>query len=332
LSSTHKYLIIGGNGFVGQHLVKYLCAQGVDVTYTYRNNKSLFIVEEDIPETRKPKNLALDILDVDALQEIIPNYTHIFHCANMVSFDAAAADTVLHNNAEGTANVVNACVEHNIQKLVFVSSVAAISRGSGNSIITEQTPWLSTEKRSIYALSKYKAELEVWRGIAEGLNAVIINPSIILGEGDWNSSSAQLYKHAYKEFSYYTSGVNGFVDVQDVVQIMWLLMCSDVSAQRFIVNGGNYTYKLVLEKMALAMSKKPASKEAKPWMVALLWRYFALRKFFTGKAALITKETAHTSMSKYEYDSTKILQQLQGFGFTGLEDTIERTGKFYNKL
>jgi dihydroflavonol-4-reductase len=331
LNNTHKYLIIGGNGFVGQHLVKYLWQLGVDVTYTFRNNSNLsFITEADkSTNTNSIKNIHLDILDVDELQTVIPKYTHIFHCANMVSFDASDADMVMHNNVEGTANVVNACVEHGPSKLVFVSSVAAISRSNANELITEQTPWLSTEKQSVYALSKYKAELEIWRGVAEGLNAVIVNPSIILGEGDWHSSSAQLYKHAYQQYPFYTSGVNGFVDVQDVAKAMWLLMQSDISGQRYILNGGNYPYKSVLEKIAVAMNRKPASHAAQPWMVGLLWRLYALRKFFTGKRALITKETAHTAMSVYAYDNAKVLQALQGFSFTGLDEMAARTGMFY---
>jgi dihydroflavonol-4-reductase len=331
LNNTHKYLIIGGNGFVGQHLVKYLWQLGADVTYTFRNTNNLSLITEAEKSNNKNsiKNIHLDILDVDELDAVIPNYTHIFHCANMVSFDASDADTVMHNNVEGTANVVNACVEHSTTKLVFVSSVAAICRSAADELIREQTPWLSTEKQSVYALSKYKAELEIWRGVAEGLNAVIVNPSIILGEGDWHSSSAQLYKHADQEYPFYTSGVNGFVDVQDVVKTMWLLMQSNISAQRYILNGGNYPYKIVLEKIALAMKRKPASRAAQPWMVGLLWRMYALRKFFTGKRALITKETAHTAMSVYAYDNSKVLEALPGFAFTSLDETAERTGRFY---
>jgi dihydroflavonol-4-reductase len=235
----------------------------------------------------------------------------------------------MHNNVEGTANIVNACLEHKIQKFVYVSSVAAISRAIGQALIAESTPWLSTQKISVYAQSKYRAEMEVWRGQAEGLCTVIINPSIILGEGDWGSSSAQLYKHAYSEFTYYTQGSNGFVDVLDVATIMHLLMHSNISNERFIVNAGNYKYKDIIAKMAIAMERKVASKEAKPWMTSLMWRIFAVRKFFTGKKALITQETTETAQATYAYDNTKLLAALPEFTYRTIDDTITRSSRHY---
>jgi dihydroflavonol-4-reductase len=318
-----KYLVIGGNSFVGQHLVMHLQNLGIDFSATYRSN---------IPTALSAVHwLHLDILDVDQLDAVVEQYSHVFLCANMVSFDDADADILMHNNVEGTANVVNACLVRSIQKLLYISSVAAIGRATMGDLINEQTTWLSTEKISVYAQSKYKAEMEVWRGQAEGLCTVIINPSIILGEGDWASSSAQLYKHAYSEFPYYTQGVNGFVDVKDVAAIMWALMQSTISNQKFIVNEDNHTYKHILGCIAKAMGRQEATKEAKPWMSAIMWRVYAFRKILTGKKALITKETAATAQASYKYDNSKLLHALPSFKYTTIEACITRSAAYYSE-
>jgi dihydroflavonol-4-reductase len=314
-------LVIGGNGFVGSHLVRHLLACNITVTATYRNN-----TPTELSATTWQQ---LDILDVEACDDIIAGHTHVFHCANAVSFDSADAEALLHNNVEGTANVVNACLEHQVEKLLFVSSVAAIGRAHAGALVTEKTPWLTNSQNSTYAVSKYRAEMEVWRGSGEGLKVVIVNPSIILGEGDWHSSSAQLFKHAYDEFPFYTSGANGFVDVHDVVRAMQLLMQSDIYNERFILNGGNHSYEFILQNMATAMQRKPPARLAKPWMTAIVWRLYALRKLFTGKRALITQETARTAQSKYAYDGSKIVNLLPQYTYTSIEQTIARACAFY---
>jgi nucleoside-diphosphate-sugar epimerase len=254
---------------------------------------------------------------------------YVYHCANSISFDSRDADQMYHNNVEGTAAVVNSCLEHGVQKLLYVSSVAAIARAEGAALITEKTPWMLDANTSQYGISKYKAELEVWRGAAEGLPIVIVNPSVIIGEGDWNKGSSAILKNVFNEFPFYTRGTNGFVDARDVANCMVQLMHSTITNQRFIVNQNNYSYQNIFTQMANAFGKKPPRYFAKPWMSNIVWRLYAIRKFFTGKPALITQETAHTADSVFEYDNTKLLQALPQFSYTAMQDTLARVARYH---
>ena len=263
------------------------------------------------------------------MDEFIAEGDQVFHCAAMVSFDPEKKEEMMHLNEEGTANVVNICLDKKIDKLVYLSSVAAIGRKGNEEEITEENDWENSEHNSNYAKSKYAAEMQVWRGIAEGLNAVIVNPSIVLGEGDWEKGSCALFKTVYNEFPFYTNGITGFVDVKDVVKIMMMLMESDVSEERFILSENNYAYKTIFEKMALVMQKKPPTKEAKKWMIALVWRYYKLKSFFTGKPQTITKETALSAQSISNYSTKKLKTFFPDVEFTEMDKSIERIGKYY---
>jgi len=187
--------------------------------------------------------------------------------------------------------------------------------------------WSEETSNSVYGKSKYLAEMEVWRAIAEGLKAVIVNPTIILGENDWNKSSTEIFKTVYKEFPYYSEGVTGFVDVHDVASAMIELMNSDISAERFIINADNISYKDLFDMIAEAFSKKPPHKKVTPFMAALIWRLEAMRTFFTRKAPFITKETARAALAKVYFDNSKLLQTLPSFNYTPLKESVERICK-----
>jgi dihydroflavonol-4-reductase len=320
-------LVTGANGFLGEHLLLQLLK---DATVTIRA-----IYRSAIPDyfvKNKFTNLEwcqCDILDVDALDAVMQDVQHVYHCANSISFDSRDADQMYHNNVEGTAAVVNSCLEHRIQKLLYVSSVAAIARAEGAALIAEHTPWMLDANTSQYGISKYKAELEVWRGAAEGLPIVIVNPSVIIGEGDWNKGSSALLKNVYNEFPFYTRGTNGFVDAKDVANSMVQLMNSSITNQRFIINENNYSYQTIFTLMANAFGKQAPRYFAKPWMSSIVWKLYAIRKLFTGKPALITQETAHTADSVFAYDNTKLLQALPQFRYTAMQDTLARVAQYH---
>lgn len=207
--------------------------------------------------------------------------------------------------------------------MVHVSSVAAIGRPSSGSVIDENCKWEDHPNNSVYALSKYLGEMEVWRGIGEGLPAVIVNPSVILGGSEnWDEGSSSLVKNAYKEFPWYTRGVNGFVDVRDVVKAMVMLMDSDITGERFILNGDNWAYRDLFTTMAHYLHKKPPFREAAPWMGNLVWRIEKLKSMFSGKAPLLTRETARTAQLRVYYENNKILEYLPGFQFTPMKETL----------
>ncbi|HEY2727007.1 MAG TPA: NAD-dependent epimerase/dehydratase family protein, partial [Parafilimonas sp.] len=227
-SSPKNIFITGATGLLGSHLIKELVNSNANIKALYRH---------EIPFTHnKIEWLQGDILDTILLGEILEDVDEVYHCAAKVSFNPKNKKELFKTNIEGTANIVNACLNTNVKKLLHVSSVSALGRIREDVIIDETMQWSEDANNSVYGESKYLGEMEVWRGIAEGLNAVIINPTIILGAGDWNNGSSEIFKTAYKEFPYYTEGVTGFVDVKDVVKAMITLMNSDIFSERFIVN------------------------------------------------------------------------------------------------
>ncbi len=313
-------LVTGASGFLGQHLVRLLSAQGEKVRALYHSHAPASALTS-LPGIQWHK---ADLLDVYDVAEAVTGITKIYHCAAMVSFLPQMQEQMLHFNPESTTNIVNEALEQNIEKLVYVSSVAAIGRSElETKAITEEEQWGESKYNSAYGLSKYLAETEVWRGIGEGLNAVIVNPGIILGEGDWNKGSAELMKIAYKEFPFYTNGVTGWVDVKDVAAILQQLMESTTTGERYIISSGNYTYREIFTQMAKALGKKPPKFEASSLMTGIVWRLGRISQLL-GKKPVITKETASNARSKSIYNNEKLLKALPEFKYTPIEETINR--------
>ena len=309
-------LVTGGSGLVGSELISQLLALGNKIKAIY-NSTRLTISHQDLIPVK------CDILDTAALEEAMQGVTQLYHCAAMVSFSAKNKDQLLKINIEGTENVVNAALDAGVTKMVHVSSVSALGRIRENETVTEEMNWTEESSNSVYGKSKYLGEMEVWRGIGEGLQAVIVNPSLILGSGDWNKGSSEIFRSVYNEFPWYTEGVTGVIDVKDVARAMILLMNSEINKQRFILNAENLSYKEVFTNIAKCFGKKPPHKKVTPFIAAIVWRLEAIKSMFTGKDALVTKETARTALAKVYFDNNKILKALPGFQFTPINETIK---------
>lgn len=314
---TDKIFVTGGAGLVGKELLSQLLSDGYHVRALFHSSQ----IELDHPNLEKVQG---DILDVVLLEEALEGITHVFHCAALVSYDPADRYQLFKLNTTGTANIVNACIDGGIRKLVYVSSVAAIGRNR-NEVVNEQMTWSEKTNNSTYGKSKYLAEMEVWRGIGEGLDAVIVNPSLILGGTDWSSGSSAIFKSAYDEFPWYSEGMSGFVDVRDVARAMILLMNSNISGQRFILSGENVSFRQIFSSIAKCFGKKPPHKKVTPLLAEFVWRLEALKASFSGKKPLLTRETARTSLAHIRFDTSKILKALPGFHFTPIEETIRFT-------
>ncbi len=209
--------------------------------------------------------------------------------------------------------------------MVHVSSVSALGRIRENETVTEAMSWTEESSNSLYGKSKYLGEMEVWRGIGEGLEAVIVNPSLILGGSDWNKGSSEIFKSVYNEFPWYSEGVTGVVDVKDVARAMILLMNSEISKEQFILNAENLSYKEIFTGIANGFGKTIPQKKVSPFIAATVWRWEAIKSMFTGKDALVTKETARTALAKVYFDNSKFLKALPGFKFTPINETIKNT-------
>jgi dihydroflavonol-4-reductase len=320
-------LVTGGAGLVGKELITQLLAKGKQVRAIYNKTKLNEL------NTSGFEQLQCNILDVVGLEDAMAGVEEVYHCAAIVTFNPKRKMEMFKINVEGTANVVNAALDAGVKKMVYVSSVAALGRIREDELINETMNWTEETSNSNYGQSKYLAELEVWRGIGEGLNAVMVNPVVILGDGDWNTGSSQIFKNVYKEFPWYSDGTTGFVDVRDVAAAMIQLMEADISAQRFILSAENRSFHNVFNLIAGAFGKKPPHKMVTPLIAKIVWRLEALKSKFTGQDPLITKETAKTAMAKVNFDNSKLTKYLPHFSYRKIEDTVSYTcALFQQKL
>lgn len=321
--------VTGGTGFLGAYILKELIEKDYAVRAIRRNGKIPFFISEEI--LSRVEWVSGDVLDVIALNEAMEGAEAVIHSAAKVSFHRRDKSEMHKINIEGTANVVNAAIQNNVKRFIHVSSVASLGRKMNGDLVNEQRQWEDNKKTSNYAVSKYYAEMEVWRGMAEGLQTVIVNPSTIIGYGDWNTSSCAIFKSVYDEFPWYTLGVNGFVDVRDVAMAIVLLMESNISGERFVLNGDNWSFQQLFSAIADGFKKKHPSRLATPVMAAAAWRLEKLKSFFSGKLPLLTQESSRIALSTTLFDNTKVLAALRGFSFTPLDQTIQEACRNYLK-
>jgi nucleoside-diphosphate-sugar epimerase len=327
LKGTGSILVTGGTGFLGSYIIKALVEKGYMVRAIRRGNKLPGWISKEILD--KVEWVEGDILDVISLEEAMEGIDTVIHSAAIVSFAKKDRKQMYQVNVEGTANVVNMALEQQVKRLVHISSVAALGRTAGGGQVNEEKKWEESKVNTHYAKSKYKGELEVWRGMAEGLDAVILNPSTILGYGDWHSSSCAIFKNVYEEFKWYSPGINGFVDVEDVAKAAVLLMESNITEQRYIVNGDTWPFQQLMNTMADHFGKKRPSRATTPFLIALAWRLEKIKSFFTGKKPLLTRESARVAQSKTYFANDKLRKALPGFSFTPLEESIKKACKKY---
>lgn len=323
---------------VGSHLLYKLLKTSNKIRAIYRREHKLALVKKVFSYYSADYEslfeqiewVEADITDIPALQRAFQDIDYVYHCAAFVSFEPDKYHVLRKINIEGTANVVNLCLSYQVKKLCYVSSIAAIGHQQNpQQLITEDTNWNQDADNSVYAITKYGAEIEVWRGSQEGIDAVIINPGIIIGPGFWNSGgSSSLIKKIYKGMPYYTHGVTAYVDVDDVVRAMILLMQSPIKNERFIVISENLSFKEFQQQTALALGVKPASKEATPLILGLGWRLDWLNRLLTGKRRRLSRQMTRSARSITKYDASKIKNALD-FKFKPMQVSIEDTCQLF---
>jgi nucleoside-diphosphate-sugar epimerase len=332
--------VTGGTGFLGAHLMYQLLRKGVQIRALKRPESKMDMLERVLRFYEKNyRDILLniswvegDLLDIYSLKEVLSDVSVIYHSAGVVSFTPDDKKAMMDVNIKGTANLVNMALEKRINRFCHVSSIAALGRSEDSKIIDELTVWQTSNRNSRYAISKYGAEREVWRGIQEGLNAVIVSPSIILGPGKINAGTGKLIETIQKGLKFYTAGMNGFVDVRDVVNVMIELVESDIAGERFIVSSENLTYKQLFEMISRELGKSPPTLKASRWIGEMAWRYEYVKGKITGNKPLITRETADTASNNYSYSNQKITDQLN-YRFIPIEQTISEACDYYvNKL
>ena len=321
-------LITGGTGLVGAHLLLHLVENEDSVRAIYRNSigiektKSLFKLYQKELLFLKIDWVQADITDVPSLEIAFKNVDYVYHCAGLISYDQNDQNALRKTNIEGTANIVNFCLEYNIKKLCHVSSIAALGNLMPHQeYIAEDNEWNPEISHSDYAISKYGAEMEIWRGQQEGLNIVIVNPGVILGTGFWNQGSGLFFTKIKKGFPFYTLGITGYVGVTDLVKIMMQLMKSNIVGERFIVIAENNSFKKVTFKIAENLKAKKPKIQAKKWMLSLAWRLDWLASTFIRTKRKISKQTAVSLQNVDKISNTKIKNALN-FDFQSIENVI----------
>jgi len=311
-------LVTGATGFLGAEVARQLAKQGLTVRCTRRATSR---IPEILKLVANIEWVEADMMDFFALEEALSDVTQVYHCAAWVSLKQADKEPMIQTNVKGTANVVDLCLERNI-RLVHVSSVAAIGLAKPGDMITENHHLDLATETDGYAISKLESEMEVWRGIAEGLDALIVNPVIIIGADAGKAGSGALFETVRKGLKFYTQGSCGFVDVEDVAKCMISLMNTDISGERYIINAENHTYQQITKEIAENFGVKPPAILAKPWMLALAWRATHLVSLVNRKPPAIDKISAQAASMTRDYDNSKIKKAI-GIEFKPVSKTIK---------
>lgn len=326
-------LVTGGTGLVGTHLLYDLAQSGQKIRVLKRPESNTSQLEKVFSYYTSDTSSLLntiewvdaDLLDIYSLLDAMEGITEVYHCAAMVSFEKRHQSEMMRINVEGTANLLNAALEKGVRKFLHVSSIASLGRTEHGEDITEETFWKSSPENSIYSISKYGAEREVWRATEEGLNTVVVNPSLILGPGNWTQSTCNMFSKGFAGIKYYTDGTNGFVDVRDVSALMIRLMKSDISSERFLINAENRSFRDFFDIMHESFGKIKPSVKAGVFLSGFAWRMEKLRSFLTGSSPLITPETARSAHRISKFSNEKIKKAFPDYTFIPIERSIQET-------
>lgn len=312
-------LVTGANGFLGSHVCRKLHSEKIPFLALVRESSDTSMLDDIMDDITIHYG---DILDPDSLTPVIGQISSIIHCAAVVSYNSSDRSGMQEVNITGTKYLIDLALHHEIEYFIHISSVAALGRPRPSGTVSEDNKWEHSRWNTSYGKSKYLAELEVWRGITEGLNAVILNPSVILGPGDWNRSSGKLFRYVRDEKSFYTEGLLNYIDVRDVTEIIYQCLQKRFSGERYILNAGTISYKDFFQQVAHRMKKKPPAIAAGPGLVKVAVILEKIKSLFTGNKPLITRETARISNNQIYFDNSKIRKELN-YTFVPLSKTIE---------
>lgn len=330
-------LVTGGTGLVGAHLLFQLVEKGHEVRAVYRRNSNLDQTKKTFAHYsakadelfQKIDWVEADINDIPALQKAFAGVTHVYHCAALISFDPRAYRELRKVNTRGSTNIVNLCLSNSVEKLCYASTIGTIGKSSNGEMATEETEWRETEA-NVYALTKYAAEMEVWRGSQEGLPVVIVNPGIIIGPTSWDKGSGRLFTTAHRGYNFYPPGGTGFVTVHDVAKMMMQLMESSIKNERYIVVAENLTYHEILKRIAKALGKNPPRKQLHFWQLEIFRFFDSIWCGISGTERKMTKNSVRSLRNRQIFDNQKVIRDLN-FRFEDLSETVQFTAdRFLN--
>lgn len=330
-------LITGATGLVGCHLLLELLQNDVQVRALHRKGSDMERVKRVLTYyTHDAESLfdkiqwyQADLLDLAELDAAFQGVTEVYHCAALISFDPADKDRLYDTNVIGTTNIVNLCIQYGIRKICHVSSIAALGDALEHEIITEEVDW-DEQTVANYAITKYRAEMEVWRGVQEGVPAVIVNPGIIIGPGFWHTGSGTLFKMVAKGQRWYPPGGTGIVTINDVIRSMTALMDSHIQNERFILVNKNMTYKEIFSMIAREFDMPPPDRALKLWQLKVMLPLDWLRAKLRGKSRRLTSDNIRGVSRRKVYDGQKIVNTLP-FTYELISEAVYASCQIYKK-
>ncbi len=317
----------GATGLIGSYILKGILE---NTSYTpvilIRNGSDRSMIHDLIDRCQV---ITGDLSDEDLLYDIITDVDYVIHSAAVVSFWNKEKDRMYRTNVEGTSMIVDACLANPVRKLIYISSVSALGRSKKDvEPISEKRKWTKDPANTHYAKSKHLAEMEVWRGIAEGQDAVILNPSVVIGSGRWESSSLKLIDDLYKGLNFYPTGSTAFTDVRDVANLVIQALESDIINERFVIAGANLTYREFFEKVASGLGIKGPQIEVKPALATVALFFEKIRSWLTRTKPILSDETVKIATLPITYDSSKS-REVFGFEYRDLDQTIKEVCQAY---
>lgn len=329
-------LVTGGTGMVGSSILLECVKKNESTRAIYRRTESLnhikHLFEKLIPDKlnsfEQIEWVKADLNDLEALNAAFKGVKCVYHCAAKVSLVQFQNKRLIKTNIEGTANIVNLCIKHNIKKLGYVSSIASLGAERNIKIINENHSWSNSKNHTAYAYSKYEAELEVWRASQEGVDVIIVNPGVILGAHFWHRSSGAIFKRIHKGLKYYTLGNTPVVSLEDVVNALMTLMESKIRNERFILVSENLKQKILLDKIAIALYK---IKPFFPLSKLILYILFIIDKTLSIirlRKSYLSFALIDSLCNHQKYDGSKILSKIN-FKYTKINETIDQIARQY---
>ncbi|MBI5542223.1 MAG: NAD-dependent epimerase/dehydratase family protein [Bacteroidia bacterium] len=320
--------VTGGTGFLGAHLLAKLAGEGVPIRALKRRNSSTVYLKKILAKKGYPdfydkiEWIEGDMLDYELLLENLKDVSHVIHAAAIVSFNKKDFKLVTNGNINGTSNLVDAALSNNVKRFCHISSIAALGGNENGNLIDENTEWRNDKENSAYSIAKYYSELQAWRGHSEGMELVVVNPSVIIGSGNWKTDISALFTKVNNGLKYYTSGSTGFVDVNDVADIVIkLALHSNINGERFVINAENLSYREILNLIAKSLNKELPRKEVGEKTLNLVYKLSTIASFFNNKKSLISRDMARIASSKLSYSNKKICDLLS-YNFKTINETI----------
>lgn len=325
MNKQELILVTGATGFLGTYLTRFLVEKGYRVRALRRDTSDVRHLQA---LSDKIEWVNTDLTDLHGLDAAFSGVDVVCHCAAIPSFHPRDYEKMYAANVSGTTNIVNMCLHHRVRKLIHVSSIAALGRTPGRLRLDESCDWAEGKDNHYYGQTKHQAEVEVWRGIAEGLNAVMVLPSVIIGVKNWNEGIAAFWERVDKGLRFCPDGKSGFVDVRDVVLFIERMIVADVPGDRFILNAENMSHREFFTKVARSLDRRPPYILVGKWLAELAWRVELVKELILGTTPLVTKASARAGTTHYEYDNTRSLG-IDGFRYRSVDETISDMSDLY---